>query len=154
MQLPRRGLICLLALVLAGCGGVSDAPTLVSATGKVTYKDAPVAGASVTFIIDGSPIANGSTDSEGKFVMSTGGRPGVAIGTAKVGIVKVAAAAEDRSKMTPADMAKMAAASNMKSMAAPKAEIPEKYASPDKSTLTAIIDADGTKNVFEFRLVD
>ena len=69
------GLLCSASL-LAGCGGESDAPNLVAATGSVFYKDKPIAGANVTFMVEKAPLAMGTTNAEGKFVISTGGRPG------------------------------------------------------------------------------
>lgn len=140
--------------VLAGCsGGPADDPDLVPATGTVMYNNKPVSGATITFIIEKAPIATGSTDAEGKFSMTTGGRPGAPVGNAKVSITKVSAAQDNLASMTPADMANMAAKGNM-TIAETKEEIPSKYNAPDKSGLVATVDKDGTKNVFEFRLVD
>ena len=153
----RFQLLCALLMLgtsLLGCGGGSDAPKLANASGIVTYKGIPVSGALVTFVVPKSPLATGTTDAEGKFTLSTGGRPGVPIGNATVGIVKHAAAAADMSKMTPADMAKMAEKTKMAAIPMPTSEIPEKYANPELSTLVAIIDADATKNVFEYKLLD
>ena len=101
-------IICVAAF--AGCGGATDAPDLAKAEGVVLYKDAPLAGAMVTFVVEGSPLATGETNGEGKFVISTGGRPGAPVGSAKVGIVKNKAAAKDTSQLSPEDMIKMAEA--------------------------------------------
>lgn len=141
-------------LLVTGCGGgPDDAPSLVSATGVVLYKGEPVSGANVTFIVENAPIASGSTDAEGKFSMTTGGRPGAPLGNAKVAISKASASAAATSNMTAEDMAKMAAQGQM-SLGTTKEELPAKYAQPDKSGLVATLDPDGAKNVFEFRLVD
>lgn len=154
MRFQLLSAFLVIGTLLLGCGGASDAPQLVNATGTVLYKGQPVSGATVTFIVPKSPLATGTTDAGGKFTLSTGGRPGVPIGNATVGIVKHAAAATDMSKMTPADMAKMAEKTKMASIPMPKSEIPQKYANPETSTLVAIIDADATKNVFEYTLLD
>lgn len=138
--------------LLVGCGG-SDAPQLAKVSGTVSYQGKPVTRATVTFLVPKSPIASGTTDAEGKFTLTTGGNPGVALGSATVGIVKYATSGEDKTKMTPADMAKMAEKSKM-AKTKPKAEIPAKYANPESSTLTATISEDETKNVFKFELVD
>lgn len=138
-----------------GCtGGGSDGPKLVPATGTVYYNDKPIAGATVTFMVEKSPIATGITNAEGKFVLSTGGRPGAPLGEAKVGIAKAGAAAEDRKQMTPEDMAKMAQQQMQMRTPEPKPEIPLKYGNPETSNLVASLVADGAQNVFEFRLVD
>jgi hypothetical protein len=152
MRLLLLSALLVTGTVVSGCGS-SDAPQLANATGTVLYKGQPVAGATVTFLVPKSPIASGTTDAEGKFTLTTGGSPGVALGSATVGIAKFATSGEDKTKMTPADMAKMAEKSKMASTK-PKAEIPVKYANPETSTLTATIDADETKNVFKFELVD
>lgn len=139
--------------LFVGCGGASDAPQLAKASGTVSYKGNPVAGATVTFLVPKSPIATGTTDAEGKFTLVTGGNPGVAVGSATVGIAKFATSSEDKTNMTPADMAKMASKSKTASTKS-KAEIPAKYGNPETSTLSATISTDETKNVFKFDLVD
>jgi hypothetical protein len=146
------GVLVLLPVLSVGCGG-GDSQALVSATGTVYYKDQPVSGATVTFRIDGAPLAMGITNSEGKFVMTTGGRPGAPIGNAKVGIAKTSAQEEDLTSMKPEDMQTMQIAQG-DSPSEIKSEIPEKFASPDRSELVATLDTDGSMNVFEFRLVD
>lgn len=146
--------VVLLTACIGGCGGVSDAPDLVEATGTVLYNDAPVSGANVTFIVEGSPISTASTNAEGKFVMTTGGRPGAPLGNAKVGISKAPPTSVTGGEPTPEDMAKMAAANMGKSVEPPAPEVPLKYGNPAGSGLTATLDKDGAKNVFEFRLVD
>lgn len=149
---------CLLALslaVFAGCsGGASDDPDLVPASGTVLYKDKPVAGADVTFVIEKSPLAMGTTNAEGKFVLTTGGRPGAPFGNAKVSVTKTASGAVGKSDPTPEDMMKMAQQTVGKKVEPPKPEIPTKYSDPSESGLTAALDKDGSKNVFEFRLQD
>jgi transcriptional regulator of nitric oxide reductase len=130
--------------VLCGCGGETDAPDLVAATGSVFYQDKPISGATVTFIVQGAPIATAFTN-------ATGGRPGAPLGSAKVAIVKESASASELAGMTPQDMADMAAKGKMKLYDA-KEEIPAKYSNPDKSGLVATLDKDGDKNVFEFKL--
>jgi hypothetical protein len=75
------------------------------------------------------------------------------LGPAKVGIAKVTATQQDMTAMKPEDMQKMQMQNKgVTPMAKP--EIPEKYGNPEKSGLVATLDADGGKNVFEFRLVD
>lgn len=154
MRVQLLSAVLAVGTLLLGCGGgANDGPQLAQVTGTVLYKDAPVSGAVVTFMVAKSPIATGTTDAEGKFTLTTGGRPGAPIGNAMVGIVKFSAAAQDMSKMTPADMANMAEKNKM-AIAKPKAEIPVKYGNPETSTLVAIIVADASKNVFKYPLQD
>ena len=153
----RLQLLCAFLAVgtlLFGCGGgASDAPELVGATGTVLYDGKPLAGATVTFVIEKSPLATGTTDAEGKFSLSTGGRPGAPVGNAKVGIAKSSSASGGMSNPKPEDMAKMAEKNKM-ATSKTKAEIPVKYGNPETSTLVATVGADASKNVFEYKLVD
>lgn len=133
---------------------------MAGVTGTVTYGGKPVAGATVTMQTVGvkSQASLGSTDSAGKFKMSTGGRAGVPVGKAIVGITKAAATTvvANPKEMKPEDMMKMqsAAGTMTKPQEPPKTELPTKYADPTKSGLTAVVDASESKNVFEFNLVD
>jgi len=141
---------------LCGCGS-SDTLTLAPVTGTVLFKGKPLSGANVSMISEKGQMANGFTDTEGKFRMTTGGRPGVPVGLAKVGISKMAgnAATVDIKKVKPEDMMNMQkAGGGVAKDLAPKSEIPSKYAKPEESKLTAAVDKDGKKNVFEFILVE
>ena len=144
-----------LGLGIVGCGG-DKGPKMAGVTGTVTYGGKPIAGATVTMQTAGvkGQSSLGFTDSSGKFKMSTGGRAGVPVGKAIVGITKLAATEVpgNPKDMKPEDMMKMQVAAG--SAAQPKREIPEKYADPTTSGLTAPVDASASKNVFEFNLVD
>lgn len=153
-----RKVVCLLAVVIiSGCGGGDAGPDLVPVTGTVLYQGKPLSGATVTMQPEKGPLANGFTDAEGKFRMSTGGRAGVPVGNVKVGIKKSAAAAvtAEPKAMKPEDMMSMQKAGGgvAKELEA-KPEIPLKYATPESSGLVAIVDKDAKKNVFEYVLVD
>ena len=143
--------------VFCGCGG-SSGPVLSTVTGTVLYQNKPISGATVTMISEKGLISNGFTDKDGKFRMTTGGRAGVPVGSAKVGVVKMsapAAAPTDLKSMKPEDMARMQkAGGGVAKELTPKSEIPLKYADPAKSTLVAVVDRDGSKNVFEYILVE
>ena len=151
-----RFLSLLVITSLCGCGS-SDTLTLAPVTGTVLFKGKPLSGATVTMMSEKGQMANGFTDTEGKFRMTTGGRPGVPVGLAKVGISKMAgnAATVDIKKVKPEDMMNMQkAGGGVAKDLAPKSEIPSKYAKPEESKLTAAVDKDGKKNVFEFILVE
>ncbi len=158
-----RATVCIvvssLGLGLIGCNGDSG-PKMAGVTGTVTFGGKPIAGATVTMHTDGVKAAPslGFTDASGKFKMTTGGRPGVPVGNAKVAISKAAVAtgAPDMKDMKPEDMMKMQqeAGGTTKKTEPPKPEIPLKYADATKSGLTATIDASESKNAFEFNLVE
>lgn len=155
MRLQMLSAFLAVGTLLLGCGGgADDAPELVGATGTVFYNGKPLAGATVTFVIEKFPLATGVTDAEGKFSLTTGGRPGVPVGKAKVGIAKIASAyAGMPSSPKPEDMAKMAEKNRM-ATPKPKMEVPAKYGNPETSTLVAIIGTDASKNTYEYKLVD
>ena len=151
-----RFLSLLVITSLFGCGS-SDTLTLAPVTGTVLFKGKPLSGATVTMISEKGQMANGFTDGEGKFRMTTGGRPGVPVGLAKVGISKMAgnAASSDNKKVKPEDMMNMQkAGGGVAKDLVPKSEIPSKYSKPEESKLTAAVDKNGNKNSFEFILVE
>jgi hypothetical protein len=138
------------SVVCLGLVGCNPGGGLVPAKGKVIYKGQPVAKASVTFVrAEGTP-ATGMTDEKGEFQINTGGKPGVAKGEYKVTVTKFETKAA-QTTMSPDDMRKMQMGRKAEK---PKSEIPEKYASPDRSGLTANVTSDASKNVFEFTLTD
>lgn len=146
-----------LCAAMAGCGQEAGGPDLAEVSGTVNYQGKPLAGANVTIVSAGGHLSTGTTSSDGKFTMTTGGRRGVPLGKAKVGVVKMSEPANkiDAASMKPEDMQKMQieAGGQAKGLT-PKSEIPEKYAHPDKSGFVADVVADAKKNVFTYDLVD
>ncbi len=65
--------VVLVSMCVIGCSGApDDRPAVVPVTGKITYKGKPVAEAFVTFSSEKSPRpANGTTDSDGRFSLTT-----------------------------------------------------------------------------------
>lgn len=150
------GLGLLLLIVTGGCSGEGGgaAVKLVPAKGSVKYNSKPIAGASVLFSpAEGTP-AMGTTDKDGNFTLTTGGRSGAMVGKSKVVISKAPPMIDGKTpgQMTPKDMAAMA--TQKRSFTKPKGEIPDKYGSLDTTTESADVSADGKSNVFEFNLVD
>jgi len=122
------------ATVLTGCGGGDAGPKLAKVAGTVKYKGSPVDGATVTMVFE-QGTSSGTTDKEGKFTMTTGGREGSPIGKAKqVTVSKVSSGMvpEGNAAPKPEDMGKMMQ-SMMKGKKGPeglpkaKNELPEKY---------------------------
>jgi hypothetical protein len=154
VQFPK--ILCFTAMAaFVGCGR-SDGPTLAPVSGTVLFQGKLISGATVTMVSEKGQMSNGFTDKDGKFKMTTGGRPGVPIGNAKVGIVKMSVEAPvDIKVVKPEDMRNMQkAGKGVAKELAPKSEIPTKYADPEKSKLVAVVDRDGKKNVFEYPLVE
>lgn len=146
---------CALAvfMCLPGCdsSGVKTAPV----TGVVTYKGAPLKAANIKFLPADGPMAVGMTDDNGKFKLTTNGRPGATIGLHKVVITKMTGGVEASaapSNPKPDDMMKMQKEAMGKKNTGPKSEIPESYANPDTSKLTADVSAKGADNEFSFDL--
>lgn len=68
--LLRLVLVVGVALLVAGCG--ASGPAIVPVTGIVTLDGAPVEGATVTFVSKvGNRMADGKTDAAGKFSLTT-----------------------------------------------------------------------------------
>ena len=149
--------LVLLGTAMLGCSQEADGPVLAEVSGTVNYKGMPLANANVTMLSVGGHLSSGTTGSDGKFKMTTAGRPGVPLGKATVGVVKLAepAAKVDTASMKPEDMQKMQTAGGGKAKElVSKSEIPEKYAQPAKSGFVANVVADVQKNVFTYDLVD
>lgn len=157
MMLHNKFLQLLILLILpALCSGCGDSgPKLAKVEGTVTYKGQPLKSANVKFYPGSGPVAVGITDDNGKFVLNTNGRPGASTGVSKVAITKMSGgdnAPQAQKQMKPEDMMRMAKESMGKPAAGPKSEIPEKYANPDSSQLTADVSTNASENQFTFPL--
>lgn len=150
--------LLLLATVAIGCSdSAPDRPATVAATGKVTYKNEPVEGATVTFVPqDGGHAAVGVTDASGAFSLMTF----VADDGAVPGSYKVKVAKFDASQQAPAGDASGLGEDQMPSgdvasqASAPKNLLPDKYANVSTSGLTATVGESPDENVFDFSLTD
>ena len=153
----RAVLVFSAVLIFSGCGDSVKTVALVECKGKVTYQNNPVSGANVTFAVPGNQISVGTTDSNGEFIITTGGRRGAPIGLAKVGVTKAPeGGGPDKTQMTPEQMMEMATKQSESGVVEPEptSPIPVRYASPETSKLEAAIGEDPAANVFEFILVD
>lgn len=145
-------IVAVLAVGLGGCGGPAQ-PKLYPATGTVTWKGAPLADATVSFVPAVGAPSDGKTDAQGKFTIMTNGKPGAPAGACKVAVSKFAGAAPSMpSSPTPEDMMKMY--EKKKKGEVEKGEIPAKYGRPDTSGFAAEVSTDGAKNVYSFDLKD
>lgn len=147
MRLACKLSACSLALLLAslelGCGG---GPKLIPAGGTVKYKNAIVPGADVVLVPEGDgQTAIGKTNEQGDFTLSTGGLPGVLVGSYRVSIT----AARPKRIVPPAE----AVAMSSEQIAANREDlVPIKYNNPISSELTATISQDPAANKFVFDL--
>jgi hypothetical protein len=172
----KFSLLCALAssLFMSGCGGGGSSLKTVPVTGKVTFKGAPLAGATVSFLNQdqaGRP-AGGKTNEQGEYTLTTletGTKmaQGALVGEYKVAIVKSnqpSADAMNQPDMTAAqseqylekmrsgsaeDQQKMGTAGQGGFNTANSSEIPMRYMSAEESGLTASVKAGGPPINFE-----
>jgi len=145
-------LVCMMSLwVLPGCGGANrpaNRPETVLTSGTVMYQGKPVAGATVTFVAE-SPASQstpargavGRTDESGQFKLTTfDPGDGVIPGNYRVTVAKMdaTAVAENPDPTLPPPPP-------------PKSVLPEKFADPNTSGLTAEVKQGG-ENKFSFDL--
>jgi hypothetical protein len=89
--LLTRIAVALIAATLVGC---SSGPRSWPVKGRVVFSDrSPVASGVVEFApVGGGPAARGKIDENGRFVLSTGTRPGAAAGEYQVAVVQLVVA--------------------------------------------------------------
>lgn len=149
--IPVLSLMPLLT-VITGCSKPAEGPKTVPASGKVTYKNLPVEGATVSFLGDGKTApAMAMTDSAGEFVLTTTRmHDGAVPGSHRVTVSKIIGSAKTNTgTMTMEDAAKATREPPSK----PLSMLPEAYASPATSGLTFTVKQ-GDKNYFPIELKD
>lgn len=143
MQVASRLLILSSLALLLGCGsGVKIYPV----SGTVTYKNAPVEGAQVTFTAkEGDAIkpASATTDAQGRFTLKTFFAPGDERTGAMAGVYKVTL-----QKIPPSS----GIVDPYKPGGMPKNELPGKYSSPLSTPFEKEVTAG--KNDFPLELMD
>ncbi len=151
------GIVVLSLPLMMGCGGgeEKEAPPTVPVSGVVTYNGAPVEGATVGFQpigMDQKP-ATGTTGADGRFELTTyisgiDYAPGAMPGDYQVTISKTESSVSGESVEDQMRQQMTGGAP-----AGPKHLLPEKYASPETTDLTANVGADGAEGL-EFTLTD
>lgn len=154
------GVSLLTALALCGCSGKTDRPTTYSVSGQVAYQQKPVEGASVSFWAEGaSRAAQGTTDKDGKFTLSTFElNDGAIEGTHKVTVVKsppgaAPAAAAPVAGSDPMELTKVYRATIAANAKPTKPALPAKYALPSTTPIEAVVKA-GDNEPFVFQLTE
>ena len=158
MERFRRGqlVIASLAAILIGCSGGNTAgykgPKPVPAKGKVSYKNQPVEGATVSFL--GSRAAIAVTDASGEFILTTvTSGDGAVPGDHKVTVTKIVAPPSAAKKAGNMSMEDAAKAAQEPPAAKPLSLLPDKYASAESSGLQYTVKS-GDKNEFNIELTD
>lgn len=137
----------MLAPTLAvGCGGKSDGPDLAKVGGTVTYQGKPLPNAQVLFLPDtpGAPSANGTTDKNGYYQLTTR-TPGDG---ALVGKHRVTVTARGPDKVIPGNTTTSGMPGNDVEPGDPL--IPQKYFIADTSGLNGEVKSG--KNTIDFDL--
>jgi hypothetical protein len=151
--------ICLVTLLASGCGsgGGKQRAKVYKVTGKVTYLNAPLIGATVSFAPRGDgPAAIGRTNDQGEFQLTTyGGNDGAAEGDYAV-LVALIVAPEDA---VPAEAHGTDPSVNYSSSAShgggsgkkTGSMLPTKYSDMNQTPLSAKVEPSGANN-FTFEI--
>lgn len=150
-RFQRMCLVACVALVMlsAGCG--ARGPAMAPAGGTVLYNGQPLANADVVFIPeDKGPSAVGQSAADGKFTLSTSGRPGAMVGKHQVAIQATERRRRD-GKADPVPSQELVPESELKSPYVSRSVIPTSYANQFESGLNAEVKKSG-ENQFTFEL--
>ena len=141
-NLERMVVLLGICALLSGCGGGGNGPVTVPVKGVVTYKGKPVPKLSVAFLPDKGMVAEGTTDANGRFTLTTKTPgDGAMVGSYKVGISFVPDKVPEMPGFPGAEQAA-------------ESPIPKKYADAQTSGLTKVVDKNASKNDFTFELTD
>lgn len=144
--------LALAALISAGCGGTKKGqlPT-AQVAGQVTHRGQPLPRGTIKFIPvqsgKGVRVAYGALDAQGGYRLSTYGQgDGAILGDFRVVV-------ESREELPPdAGVAKQMTKGGLAPARLPQSLIPERYAKPETSDLTARVEAGS--NTINFELKD
>ena len=145
----------LLLSMIAGCARGPTIPRTVAVSGKIIYKEQPLAGANVSFMsrLDNRDVlsARGVTDSAGEFTLSTYIDPQHEVSGATPGefVVTVSKVEKIDEKLVMEEFSK----GNPSMEGVIKKLVPTQYTEVNQSPLKASVTAAGT-NRFEFKLED
>jgi hypothetical protein len=146
-----------LAAGVTGCGSeaASGPEPVYPVTGVITFQGRPVAGADVTFFnADKNRSAFGKTNAQGKFNLSTFAlNDGAVEGSHVVTVAKVTAPPPTTTPAAPLESEEYVPPGIGESTQpeAPKSELPEQYADPETSGLTANVQAGPNEISFDLK---
>lgn len=147
--------LALAAVVFPGCG--EGRPDTAPVSGRVLLNGEPVPDASVTFIPEGGRSANGVTDAQGQFQLTTFQEgDGAILGEHTVTVTPLAG---DVPEEIPDDYSYTdsgqngSGKNNGSGQAGGPSPIPSRYADPATSNLTFTVEAGG-KNEFDVELTE
>lgn len=142
--MPRAGSNALAAFapflfaLAAGCGG-STHPPLTQAAGVVTINGRPLPNATVSFIPldkeNTAGVANGVSDDQGRFRLTTAGKPGAAVGRHKVTVTEGPEPEDLRDESKQAEYRRYQAGLKNR-------PIPPQYGNPTQTPLEVTLAAD------------
>jgi len=143
-------LVCVLSCCFTGCGGpASGRLKTATVTGRVTFKGEPLSLGEIKFLPDGATgegvrVAYSTLDENGRYSLTTyGNGDGAILGSHRVTIVS-------REEVTPG-MGKRMTPQGMAPAQQPKSFIPERYAKPETSGLTAEVKSGSNEINFDLQ---
>ena len=148
--MKRIQLVLLSLLSIAGCTPIDDdLPKTVPASGKITFDEKPLEGASIVIMQEGGEnrFAHGVSDSSGKFSLKAfETKDGAVPGSYKVTVSKtVEVAGKSVPKSLQSDAA--AAGADASQNVSWKNELPNRYNSPVTSGLSVTIPESGVSDL-------
>ncbi len=127
--------LVLATLLLAGCGGASDAPTMAKVAGVANFNGTPLPDATVTFYPEKGQPGVGRTDAAGAFQIRTNGQLGAIVSKHKVTVA-----------IAPASTAPVEMDGNEMNHAQATI-LPSKYGSVETTDLQIDVPAAGNPNL-------
>ncbi len=137
--------VIFLPAMVGGCGSKSNVPDLASVSGTVTYRGHPVENALVVFMPEtpGERSANGTTDSKGRYRLTTDGfGKGAVLGEHRVTITARGPDKEVPGEVGPVGLPETTPGDPL---------IPAKYFKPETSGYVVEVTAKGITADFELQ---
>lgn len=133
----------LVVVVLIGCGSNSG-----SVTGKVTYKDKPLPGGTVTFVTADKKVSTAVIGSDGTYTINK-----VTAGPVKIAVYPLAPPQPmmEGTKMNPGAMGAPAPEAPPAATDSKSVKLPQQYQDPEKSGLTYTVKSGKQEHNIELK---